>query len=139
MEARIYYFGDMSFILVPMHGVAIKVNGWSWRPTIELIRAENLISDKTYERMGASACDGHVDAEVALRIADLVDRRLATMQPGERILGDLSVTSNPKNIVTFAPHTQPEEISVVDLYSASYDWLVTFRDFCRQSGGFKVL
>lgn len=77
--------------------------------------------------MGASACDGHVDAEVALRIADLVDRRLATMQPGERILGDLSVTSNPKNIVTFASHTQPEEISVVDLYSASYDWLVTFR------------
>jgi hypothetical protein len=26
-----------------------------------------------------------------------------------------------------------------EIYSASYDWLVAFRDFCRQSGGFEVL
>ena len=31
-----------------------------------------------------------------------------------------------------------DDIDVVNLYSASYEWLVTFKDFCRRSEGFEV-
>ena len=76
----------MSFILVPQNGEALQVNGWTWRPTLELLRAENLISDENYERMGAQGCGGQVDGEVARRIADVIDQKLAAMKPGERML-----------------------------------------------------
>jgi len=129
----------MSFILVPNHGEDIQVNGWNWRPTLELLRAENLVSEENYERMGAQGCGGAVDADVARRIADLIERKLAAMGSGQRSLGDLTVTANPKKSVTFAPGMATEEIDVNDLYSASYDWLVALRDFCKQSGGFQVV
>jgi hypothetical protein len=61
----------MSFILVAKQGSEVQVNGWNWRPTLELLVREHLL-----------------------------DRD--------------------------------------DLYSATYEWLVTFRDFCRQSDGFDV-
>ena len=129
----------MSFILVPNHGEDIQVNGWNWRPTLELLRAENLVSEENYERMGAQGCGGEVNAELARRIADVIEQKLAAMRPGQRILSDLTVTAHPKKEVTFTPETKPSEIDVIAIYSASYDWLVTFRDFCKESGGFKVV
>ena len=34
--------------------------------------------------------------------------------------------------------TKVNEIEVSEMYSATYDWLVLFAEFCRKSGGFKV-
>jgi hypothetical protein len=48
-------------------------------------------------------------------------------------------STHPKKEVSFTPETKPGEIDVIDIYSTSYDWLVTFRDFCKESGGFKVV
>jgi len=31
-----------------------------------------------------------------------------------------------------------EDVDAKEAYSATYEWLVMFRDFCRTSGGFKV-
>src|SRR6266508_1982338 len=129
----------MSFILVPQNGEDVQVNGWNWRPILELLRTESLITEENYERMGAQGCGGQVNDEVARRIADVIERTLIAMKPGERMLADLTVTTSPKPAYAFSPTTKLEDIDGNDIYSASYEWLVRFKDFCRSSGGFKVV
>ena len=129
----------MSFILVPSHGEDIKVNAWNWRPTLELLRVENLVRGEDFEPMGSSGSGAKVDAELALRIAAVIERKHAVSQSGQRMLADLSVTSSPKKKVIFTPETKPEEFDSNDLYSATYEWLEIFRDFCKRSGGFEVM
>src|SRR5262245_16571478 len=127
----------VSFILVSHRG-DLKVNAWNWRPTLEVLLAESVVTREQYERLGAHGCGGRVEAQTADRIADVIDRRLTGMKPGDRVLADLTVTSRKKVPVVLSPSHPVESIDVNDLYSASYDWLVEFRDFCRQSGGFEV-
>ena len=76
-----------------------------------------------------------IDAELAARVAAAVQRKLRTMQLGERILADLSVTSAPKKPAEFH---KPETIDPVDLYSTIHEWLVESKNFCERCGGFKV-
>ncbi|MBC7929624.1 MAG: hypothetical protein H7Z38_03560 [Rubrivivax sp.] len=128
----------MSFILVPKHGEDVQINAWNWRPTLELLLEENLISHENYERMGAQGVGGHVDAETADRIAYVIERILMTMKSGERMLPDLTFTAKPKTKWVITPETKPDELDPVDFYSASYEWLVTFAEFCRRSGGFEI-
>ena len=127
----------MSFILVSKRG-DLQVNAWNWRPTLELLMAENVVTREQYERLGAQGCGGRVDADTANHIADAIERRLVStaMQPSERMLADLTITSDRRPPTVFLPNGESEWYD--DIYSASYDWLVTLRDFCRQSGGFEV-
>jgi hypothetical protein len=129
----------MTFILVPKQGEDVQVNAWNWRPTLELLFAENLLAEEDYKRMAANGCGGQVDAALAYRIADAVESKLAAMNPGERLRADLSITATPKVLQTFTPDTKPDDIDAVNLYSATYEWLVTFKDFCKRSEGFEVL
>ena len=128
----------MTFILVPKQGEDVQVNAWNWRPTLELLRAENLLTDEDYERLAANECGGHVDAALAYRIADVVESKLAAMDPGERLRADLSITATPKVLQAFSPETKPDDVDTINLYSATYEWLVTFKDFCKRSEGFEV-
>src|SRR5262245_38844621 len=129
----------MSFILIPQNGEDLQLNGWTWRPILELLLSENLISDENYDRMGAQGCGGQVDGEVARRIADVIDHKLDSMKPGERMLADLTSTARPKSTYIFDASMKPDDIDVNDIYSASYEALIAFKDFCRSSGGFKVV
>ena len=128
----------MSFILVSATG-EIQVNAWNWQPTLQLLLAENVVNRKQYELLGANGCGGRVDRETAGRIADAIERRLMSMAPGTRMLADFTVTSDQKTPVVFLPDGNSHDVDVNDLYSASYEWLSDFRDFCRQSDGFEVL
>jgi hypothetical protein len=129
----------MAFILVPKHGEDVRINAWNWRPTLELLRAEGIITADDYERMGAHGCGGQADAELALRIAEVIDRRLSTMGPKERMRADLTITAAEKQRVAISPVTKVDDVDVNEAYSATYEWLVIFRDFCRTSGGFEIL
>lgn len=119
----------MSFILKPEAGSEVYVNGWNWRPTVVLLSTAGLLSDEQYERMGLNGCGGRASAEQVTRFADAVSAQVAKMKQGERMRADLSVTSSPK----------PINAETNELYSASHEWLIQFRDFCQTSGGFKVL
>ena len=48
----------------------------------------------------------------------------------------MSVLSSSKSKipVAFTPDSD-EEVNTNSLYSTTYEWLVTFKDFCRQSEG----
>ena len=128
----------MSFILIPEDGEDIKINSWNWRPTIGLLREAKLMSDDLWEAMGANGTGATVNADMAVRIADYLDQHLQSMKPGDRMRADLSITSIPKKRFVITPTTKVEDIDEVEAYSASYDWLAQFRDFCRSSGGFEV-
>ena len=129
----------MSFILVPCKGEDLKVNGWNWRPTLLLLLSANAITEEEYERMGANACGGKVDAEKASRVAGVIAEALKTMNPGDRLRADLSVVSEPKKLARFYPEMVLNEIDSNELYSATYEWLQIFVKFCEASGGFEVM
>lgn len=127
----------MSFILIPNKGDDVQVNAWNWRPTLEFLRAENIITDRERELLGLNL-GSRVDADLANRIAAAVENKLSTMKPGDRIRADLSGTDIPKVPQVFAPDAKPADIDATNLYSATYEWLVTFKDFCKRCGGFMV-
>jgi hypothetical protein len=118
----------MSFILIPKHGEDVQVNGWNWRPTLQLIRSNSLIDDETLQRMSAHGCGGSVDGETAIRIAEVTLSKLGQMCPGERMQYDLTITATPKS----------GQIGADDVYAATFEWLETFALFCQRSGGFSV-
>ena len=129
----------MSFILIPKNGEEIKINAWNWRPTLELLRDAGIIDDDLFERLGTHGCKAEVDADTASRIADYIGARVLAMKPEQRVLADLTVTERPKKPLIITPDTKIDQIDAIDVYSASYEWLVIFRDFSRTSGGFEVL
>lgn len=129
----------MAFILIPKSGEQVVINAWNWRPTLEFLRDASLINTDLYERMGTFGREANVDADTASRIADFLDHRLAAMKTGDRVRGDLTITDKAKTPLIITPETQIDQIDVVDTYSATYEWLVQFRDFSRASGGFEVV
>jgi hypothetical protein len=131
----------MSFILEANRRGQLQVNAWTWRPTLELLLNENLIDRERYELLGANGCGAEVDRELASRFADAIERRLkwADMKEGHRMLADLTITSDERKPVAFSPAESADAVDVNDLYSATYEWLITFGEFCRGSGGFKVI
>ena len=106
----------MSFILVPLNGEQVQVNGWNWRPTLEVLHRENVIT-----------LHGGVD-----RTKDKRD------EARRKNPGRWELTDRPKIEVIFTPQLESQEADVNDLYSADYEWLATFRGFCKVSGGFQV-
>ena len=124
----------MTFILVPLHADPnddLQINGWNWRPTLELLYRARLLDDEAVQRASANGAGGRVTAEQAVRIAEFLDRYLAGLTPGQRVRWDGTVTSELKSDQL---DQKPRE-----LYSATYEWLSRFRDFCRTSGGFTVV
>jgi len=85
------------------------------------------------QRIGA-----RVDANLANRMAVAVEDKISTMKPGELMRADLTVTAAPKPLAVFSPDMKPDDIDANELYSATHEWLATFRDFCRRLHGFLV-
>ena len=129
----------MTFILVPSEGDDLQVNAWNWRPTLELLFAANVITEEDHERMGAHGSVGKVDAEKASRIADAVVHKLMSMNAGERMMANLSVSKEPKKLAEFGRGLNADDIDENELYSTTYEWLETFAKFSRGSGGFSVM
>ena len=129
----------MSFILVPSEGEDLQVNAWNWRPTLKFLFVAGVITENDYGHLGCQGSGGRVNAEKADQIADAVSQKIASMNPGERMLADLSVSSEPKKKVVFSPDTNVKDIDTNDLYSTTLEWLQTFVTFCRRSGGFHVM
>ena len=129
----------MSFILVPNEGEDLKVNGWNWRPTLLLLLTARVITEEDHDVMGCNGCGAKVDQQKAARIADVVAGKVSSMKPGQRMLADLSVSSQPRKLIVFSPNKEYDDIDNNELYSATFEWLDTFAKFCRSSKGFKVI
>ena len=105
----------MSFILVPTEGEDLKVNSWNWRPTLQLLLAAGVITEEDHEVIGCQGCGEKVDREKADRIADVVAGKLSSMKPGQRMLSDLSVSSETKKLAVFGPNMNTDDIDISEL------------------------
>ena len=131
MVAGIAYRGDVTFELEPVTGDSISINGWNWRPTLELLHRTAVLSAETLELMSFTGGGGQATSGEAERIAEFLDSYLAGLGPGDRVTFNGAVTAEPDT----------GEFHRDDLarnYSATYEWLARFRDFCRSSGGFRL-
>jgi hypothetical protein len=129
----------MSFILADLADDQhdIQINGWNWRPTVALlVEAGILPTGERAEDCLAQGCGGYFTKEEATRTAEFLKGVVASMKPGERVMFDGSIRDKPKNYDL--PITEWDEQEAWDHYSASYEWLQMFIDFCSRSGGFKV-
>jgi hypothetical protein len=95
---------------------------------LELVRNAGLLADDTIELIAAEGSRCQVDATLANLMATAVEAKVADMKPGQRMLSELTIIKGPK-----------EGGALPDARdSASYGWLLRFRDFCWRSGGFEV-
>ncbi|MCB0076965.1 MAG: hypothetical protein KDD73_06030 [Anaerolineales bacterium] len=109
-----------------------KINGWNWRPTLELIRFFDVIDEERLEMMGYNATGVTVTEEEAVEIGFRLLALLSSrMSEGDRVGLDLKLTNAPDD---GAFHRD----DLAKNYGASYDWLTTFAEFCMSCKGFEV-
>ena len=71
--AGIAYRGDVTFELEPVTGNSISINGWNWRPTLELLHRTAIMSAETLELMSFTGGGGQATSGEAERIAEFLD------------------------------------------------------------------
>jgi hypothetical protein len=121
----------VTFELEPVTGEGISINGWNWRPTLELLDRTGVLSEETLDLMSYNGGGGQATTEQAERIAEFLDGYLADLHPGDRVTLDGRVIAEPDYDRLDRDHPDRN-------YAATYAWLARFRDFCRSSGGFTV-
>lgn len=122
----------MSVILKSPNGADVQVNMWNWRPTVMLVRKVIELDDERFELLQVNGVGAMVSYTEAAKIADYLDSYLADFPKEGRLLLDGVVTETPDTSEFYRDSLEKN-------YSANYSWLTKFRDFCRNSGGFKVL
>lgn len=126
----------MSFTLMDLssENFEFRANVWNWKPTLEIIRSFDVISEGTLRQMNYNATGVKLTKEEAHLIGEKIrDEILPRLAPNKRIFADLSITDKPDDGTLYK-----DEDDQWKNYSASYDWLKDFSDFCLNSKGFQV-
>jgi hypothetical protein len=126
----------MSFTLMDLssENFEFRASMWNWKPTLEIIKSFNIISDGTLRQMEYNATGASVSREEAREIGEKIrDEILPKLEPNKRIFMDLSITDQPDDKTLYK-----DEDEQWKNYSASYEWLKDFSDFCLKSKGFQV-
>ena len=121
----------MTFILKSPSGDDVQINGWNWRPTVNLFAKALGLDEEAVEKLQTNGIGASVSADQALKIAEFLNSYIQSLPRGSRVRLDGSTTEEPKSYVIDFVGTSN--------YSASYEWLTKFRDFCKTCGGFKVV
>ena len=123
----------MGFVLQPKNSSELEdlyVNAWNWRPTLEILRQENVLDEETLELVSYQF-DHTITAEQARKIANFLDSYLTKLPPEHRILYDGTIVADDPDRAQHSDET-------TWAYSTTDSWLSEFRDFCRQCDGFSV-
>jgi hypothetical protein len=123
----------MSVILKSPSGADIQANMWHWRPTMLLLRQALRLDDERFELLQVNGVGAQISSSEAGIIATFLDDYIATFPKDGRLLLNSSVTQEQKGSPNFTDADWDRH------YSASYSWLVSFRDFCKSSSGFVVI
>jgi hypothetical protein len=126
----------MSFTLMDLgsENFELSANVWSWKPTLEIIKSLNIISEGKLRQMEYAATGVKIEIEDAHDIGRKIQEKiLPELEPNKRMFMDLSITDTPDDRTIYR-----DEDEKWKSYSASYDWLKEFSDFCLKSKGFQV-
>lgn len=126
----------MSFTFVDLssENFEFAANVWTWKPALEIIKSFDVLSNGTIRQMEYNATGVKLSKEEAHLIGEKIrDEVLPRMAPDKRIFMDLSVTDAPDDGTLYR-----DEDEQWKNYSASYEWLQEFSEFCLKSKGFQV-
>lgn len=126
----------MSFTLLDLssENFEFSANVWNWRTTLEIIKSFDILSDGKLRQMEYNATGVKLEIEEAHLIGEKIRAEiLPKLEPDKRIFSDLSITDAPDDGTLFKDVDEQWKN-----YSASYNWLKDFSDFCLNSKGFQV-
>jgi hypothetical protein len=126
----------MSFTLVDLssENFELAANVWTWKPTLEIIKSFDILSNGTVRQMEYNATGVKLTKEQAHEIGEKIrDQILPKLEPNKRIFMDLSITDAPDDGTLYR-----DEDEQWKNYSATYEWLKDFSEFCLKSKGFQV-
>lgn len=126
----------MSFTLIDLSSENFELSSsvWSWKPTLEIIKSLNIISEGKLRQMEYAATGVKIELEDAHDIGRKIQEKiLPQLEPNKRMFMDLSITDAPDDGTIYR-----DEDEKWKNYSANYDWLKEFSDFCLKSKGFQV-
>ncbi len=126
----------MSFTLIDSgaESYELRANIWNWKPTVEIIKSFDFLSSGKLRQMEYNATGVKLEKDEAHLIGTKIrDEILPKLEPNKRIFMDLSVTDAPDDGTLYK-----DEDDQWKNYSASYDWLKDFSEFCLKSKGFQV-
>jgi len=127
---------NMSFTLIDLGSekYEISISIWSWKPTVEVIKSFNIVDEGKLRQMNYNATGAKISQEEASLIgAKIQEEILPKLAPNKRIFTDLSITDAPDDKTIYK-----DEDEQWKSYSAGYEWMKEFSEFCIKSKGFQV-
>jgi len=126
----------MSFTLLDngAENFEFRANVWNWKTVIEIIKDFDVLSESKIKQMNYNATGVKLNTNEAHLIGDKIRNEiLPKLEPNKRIFADLSITDAPDDGTLYR-----DEDEQWKNYSADYDWLKDFSEFCLKSKGFQV-
>lgn len=126
----------MSFTLHDLgaENYEFNANVWNWKATLEVIKSLDIISEGTVRQMGYNATGVKVDVDDAHAIGEKIrDLILPKLAPDKRIFADLTITDAPDDM-----QLHRDDDDQWKNYSATYESLKEFSEFCLKSKGFQI-
>ncbi len=126
----------MSFTLIDLssENFEFRATVWNWKALLEIVKSFDVISEGKVRAMSYNAAGTTVSEEEAREIGQKIRSEiLPGMKPGTRIFADLSVTDKPDDGTLYK-----DEDEKWKNYSANYEWITDFAEFCFKCKGFQV-
>jgi len=115
-------------------GFEFRANVWNWKTVLEIIKSFDIVGEGKLRQMTYNATGVTIEKEDAHAIGEKIrDQILPRLAPNKRIFMDLSITDALDDGTLY--HDDDEKWKN---YSAGYDWLKEFSEFCLNSKGFQV-
>ena len=126
----------MSFTLIDAgsENFEFRSNVWNWKAALEVIKSFDIVGEGKIRQMSYNATGVSISTEEAHLIGEKIrDLILPKLEPNKRIFADLSITDKPDDGTIYK-----DEDEQWKNFSADYNYLNEFSDFCLKSKGFQV-
>ncbi len=126
----------MSYILIDKSENNFEFNAsvWNWKTVVEIIRSFDLLNSGIVRELSMNPSGVSISKEDAKTIGERIRAEiLPKLEPNKRIYSNLTITDEIDDGVF-----HKDEDMQWKNYSAKYDWLSDFSDFCLQSSGFQI-
>jgi hypothetical protein len=111
-----------------------RSNVWNWKATLEIIKSLDIVSEGKIRQMSSNATGVSVEKEEAKLIGEKIrEIILPKLEPNKRMFSDLSITDKPDDGIIYKDADEQWKN-----YSANYNYLDEFSEFCLKSKGFQV-
>jgi hypothetical protein len=126
----------MSFTLMDLssENFEFRANVWNWKAALEIIKSFDVIGEGKLRQMSYTATGVSISNEEAQIIGEKIRQDiLPKLAPNKRMFADLTITDQPDDGTIYK-----DEDEQWKNYSADYEWLDEFSQFCLKSKGFQV-